>query len=532
MPDYSSRKASAFPVLDIFAGPGGLGEGFSSVNRSGNAPGFELKLSIEKDATAARTLFLRALFRLFAGKPPAEYYQYVRGQITRDEFLAAASVQPKIAGAMQEARQAELGKTPHEEIDRWISQRLGESTDWVLIGGPPCQAYSLAGRGRRSRETSEQFEGDERHLLYREYLRILAKFQPAVFVMENVKGILSSKLKGERIFERILADLRNPADGPAYHIRSLVVAAEPADLVPTDFIIRSEDYGIPQSRHRVILLGIRDDVYNDLDGAELASKAFVLRPAKQQVPLHSVISDLPRIRSALSREHDSPDRWASAVGDSARRLAGWSDADRIVIQAAMRSAATKAGRRQSPGAPYIEKASVAKRMPRELRRWLIDRRLKGSIQHESRSHMRSDLARYLFAAAFAKVKGRSPRISDFPTKLMPAHQNCATSSSIGSPVPFADRFRVQLAHEPSTTIVSHIAKDGHYYVHPDPSQCRSLTVREAARLQTFPDNYFFEGNRTQQYAQVGNAVPPLLARQIARIVLRILVRSRAARPRR
>ena len=131
--------------------------------------------------------------------------------------------------------------------------------------------------------------------------------------------------------------------------------------------------------------------------------------------------------------------------------------------------------------------------------------------------MRSDLQRYLFAAAFASVHGVAPKLENFPTELLPAHENATDNDA-----PFSDRFRVQLADRPSTTVVSHISKDGHYYIHPDASQCRSLSVREAARLQTFPDNYHFMGNRTQQYGQVGNAVPPYLARQLGEVVAEIM----------
>jgi DNA (cytosine-5)-methyltransferase 1 len=147
----------------------------------------------------------------------------------------------------------------------------------------------------------------------------------------------------------------------------------------------------------------------------------------------------------------------------------------------------------------------------------VDRRLGGVCNHETRGHIAEDLRRYFYAAVFAAVSNppRSPLLQDFPGSLLPDHKNVGEALKTTK---FNDRFRVQLADRPSTTVVSHISKDGHYYIHYDPSQCRSLTVREAARLQTFPDNYFFEGPRTEQYHQVGNAVPPLLARQIAEIV--------------
>jgi DNA (cytosine-5)-methyltransferase 1 len=133
--------------------------------------------------------------------------------------------------------------------------------------------------------------------------------------------------------------------------------------------------------------------------------------------------------------------------------------------------------------------------------------------------MRDDLHRYLFCACFGKIHGRSPKLKDFPADLRPDHQNVDRTS--GDAI-FEDRFRVQLPDRPSMTITSHISKDGHYFIHYDPVQCRSFTVREAGRIQTFPDDYFFEGNRTEQYHQIGNAVPPALASQIASIVAQLL----------
>ena len=226
------------------------------------------------------------------------------------------------------------------------------------------------------------------------------------------------------------------------------------------------------------------------------------------------LSGLPPLRGRLSQEDDSHASWRSALRTAPESLRLWRQPIRSVIESAMREAWSRSEGRASAGGRFDGRPIfIGSGMPRALRDWVHDARIGGVIQHQSRKHMRSDLHRYLFASCFAASQGYSPKIRLFPPKLLPLHSNMGADE-----IPFVDRFRVQVAGEPSTTVVSHIAKDGHYYIHPDPSQCRSLTVREAARLQTFPDNYFFEGTRTQQYSQVGNAVPPWLARQIGEVV--------------
>ena len=141
----------------------------------------------------------------------------------------------------------------------------------------------------------------------------------------------------------------------------------------------------------------------------------------------------------------------------------------------------------------------------------------GLANHFSRKHMLSDLMRYFHAAVWSDIENESPKGEDgFPLpSLTPDHKNWSSGK-------FNDRFRCQSWDRPSTTIVSHISKDGHYFIHPDPAQCRSLSVREAALLQTFPADYIFEGPQTAQFHQVGNAVPVELAGQIARLVEQVL----------
>ena len=493
------------PVIDLFAGPGGLGEGFSVFAQN---PGFKIALSVEKELFAHQTLQLRAFFRQFPkGQAPDEYYDFLRGQISKQTLFKKFPKQ--FNQASLEAMYDELGGKNQTEIDNRIAKILKGTKTWILIGGPPCQAYSLVGRSRN--KGNENYEQDPRHILYREYLRVIEYFRPPLFIMENVKGILSSKLNGTHIIHRIIKDLK----AHNYNIYSFVRPSS-TDLFneceqnPASYVIQCEKYRIPQARHRLILLGIR----RDCNGVQIKSLQ-----SHKAVKIRSVLDDLPKVRSGLSK-NDSKEVWYNAV--TGIEGASWLE-DRKVSDELRDKILNKIAYVTKPqkdrGSEFIE----SDKLPIELEDWFYDPRIGGVCNHTTRGHIEMDLHRYFFASCFAEVENRSPVLADFPEKLLPKHKNAKAAIADGSL--FSDRFRVQLADRPSTTVTSHISKDGHYYIHYDPTQCRSLTVREAARLQTFPDNYFFCGPRTAQYQQVGNAVPPYLAYQIADIVWDILKQS-------
>ena len=243
------------PVIDLFAGPGGLGEGFSRFEIKNNSP-FQIKLSVEKDKYAHKTLELRSFFHQFKNNNyeiPNEYYSFLRGELTRDQLFNMFP--DKSETAVQTSWCTELGKIKEYKVDKRIKKALNGRKDWILIGGPPCQAYSLAGRSR----VGGIDEKDHRVYLYKEYLRIIAYHKPAVFVMENVKGLLSAEINGERIFDKIKRDLANPENifpkskSPEYRIYSLVKKpeGENSDGQPIyrsnhDFLIKIEKLGIPE----------------------------------------------------------------------------------------------------------------------------------------------------------------------------------------------------------------------------------------------------------------------------------------------
>lgn len=506
-------------IIDLFAGPGGLGEGFSSL-QDGRA--FRIAVSAEMESSAHKTLTLRAFFRGAFREGDSEAIDTYYAYCNQAGALHPSASHPLLwAAAMDEAQQLTLGDTKaNEKLDKILRTKQLKNDNTVLIGGPPCQAYSLVGRSRNLGKKDYVAENDHRHFLYQEYLRILAKVEPAVFVMENVKGILSSKINGHLVFHDILRDLSAPGvatgkkSSARYTIYSMSTQTRYAsgmdisEINPADFVVRAEEYGIPQARHRVILLGIRNDFLPST------------HPLLTRQPMRSVgfaLKDLPALRSRLSTD-DSPEGWHHTVVELGRKL--------IVDAGSKHHVLTDSLARNlkliRPGLP-----TGADRLPRkqpadssdEYLRWVRKDRMNVWLHHDARSHMASDLGRYFYSATFAQHFGRSPKgAAEFNLSgLAPAHANWATGK-------FADRFRTQRKNSPSATVTSHISKDGHYFIHYDASQCRSLTVREAARLQTFPDNYYFEGNRTQKYHQVGNAVPPLLAKEIAALVHGIFTR--------
>jgi DNA (cytosine-5)-methyltransferase 1 len=488
---------SGYQVVDLFAGPGGLAEGFSAASIDLVCQPFKIALSVECDDAAHATLTLRTFLRQFPAGFPPEYYQFLNEGLNEPDWQSIYPNEWK--QACSEALKLRLGEA---ESDVLLDERLEalreQCGDRIIVtGGPPCQAYSLIGRVRNAKVVGYSAEKDERYRLYKEYVRILGALKPAAFVMENVKGLLSAKLGSERVVDLILSQLRHPVDGTHYTLLAIQLDDLPpkTDLLPSDFVVRSELHGVPQARHRIIIIGLRQDIAKRVLATGQAT--LQLKRCERPSTVNDAIGGMPQLRSGVSKGLDTNENWFNHVITDNPGLNG-----RFLPPANLkRKAVTPNG--------------VGNDCPAALSEWLRDPMLMVVPNNETRSHIANDLKRYRFAALFACQYHRSPKASDFPAALAPAHANWASGA-------FSDRFRVQIADAPATTITSHIAKDGHYFIHPDPSQCRSLTVREAARLQTFPDNYYFKGNRTQQYTQVGNAVPPFLAKQIGEILAKLL----------
>ena len=405
--------------LDLFAGGGGLSEGFIQT-------GFEPVAHVEGERSACFTLRTRMAYHWLKEHDKLEMYaSYLNGSLSRRQFYQEVPKQVE-----ESVIQAEICQETLPAIFGKVDALLGNRKLDLIVGGPPCQAYSLVGRSR----DSLGMKCDERNYLYRHYAQFLGKYKPSYFVFENVVGLLSaSDSDGRSHFETMCRLFSEHG----YEIEHRILAAN--------------DYGVLQRRKRVFLVG------------HLGKSAdFYPEPQKwnAQARVGEIFSDLPAI--------------SAGAGDPG-----------------------PCNIKPRPGA-WAQEAGVRS----------IDMPV---TWHQARPHSSQDLEIYRIAVDLWNSKKARLKYNDLPEHLK-THRNRNS---------FCDRFKVVVSDLPySHTVVAHIAKDGHYYIHPDIAQNRSITPREAARLQTFPDDYYFESvsgvpRRTPVFRQVGNAVPVLLARKIA-----------------
>jgi DNA (cytosine-5)-methyltransferase 1 len=413
-----------FSILDLFSGAGGLSEGFFREN-------FTFTCHIEKDAYASQTLETRAYFYELKkiGKEEV-FFDYFSGKTTRAEFLndSIESLGYKLNSVIGK----EINGNSEKELIKIAKKRnennQSEKID-VIIGGPPCQAYSIIGRSR----DPNRMKDDPRNFLYLHYLKFLKKFKPDIFVFENVPGIQSA---GNGSY---LNQFKRNAEKIGYSI-------------DCDHILNAADFLVLQNRKRIFIMGWKKE-YN-INYPEFSS-------IEHDFQVNDLLIDLPVLEPGDGS--DFPQEYGTSPSE------------------------------------YLLKTGI--RQEDDILR-----------HHFARPNNPRDREIYRLAIQ-SKNNGHRIKYHEFPESLK-THKKQHI---------FKDRFKVIGGSEKFChSIVAHISKDGHYFIHPDIEQARSITVREAARIQSFPDNYLFEGPRTQKFVQIGNAVPPLMANCIAKKVSQML----------
>jgi DNA (cytosine-5)-methyltransferase 1 len=405
--------------IDLFSGAGGLSEGFIRA-------GFNPVAHVEIEKAACNTLTTRTAYHYLKKSGNFQpYIDYIQNKITRAELY---SLIPK--NQKESVINMSIGSKNNLIIfDKIDSLKGGKPID-LIIGGPPCQAYSVVGRSR----DENRMQGDSRNYLFKEYARFLEYYQPKYFVFENVIGLLSAKTKNGDSYLQMMLDL---FEDKGYYTEYKVLEAK--------------NFGVLQNRKRVILIGKKN-----------GEKGFYpeFEKVETNVTVSEIFMDLPELKAGTGNFYKT--KYKSYSGN-------------YLFQSQIRNG------------------------------------LDFTTQHIARPHTEQDKGIYKLAVEKWENGQQRLNYNDIPGKWQ-THKNKKS---------FVDRFKVVAGDLPhSQTVVAHICKDGHYYIHPDINQNRSLTPREAARLQTFPDDFYFEGvsekpSRTAAFKQIGNAVPPLMAESIA-----------------
>ena len=397
--------------IDLFAGAGGLSEGFIKA-------GFSPIAHVEMNKDASDTLRTRTAFHyLKENNRIDEYYDYLKGKITRKDLWDKLP-EELFNSVFNTEISSDTIPFLFDKIDELVG---GKSVD-LVIGGPPCQAYSIAGRARDPKGMTD----DPRNHLYKYYIQFLERYKPKMFVFENVPGILSAN-NGE-------------------YLKMIFDAVREVGYDLNYQVLNAKNFNVLQDRKRVIIIGwIKDLKLNYPD--------FVPNEPKYTI-LKDLFSDLPKLNNGEG--HLGIVQYSSTTSD------------------------------------YLKETEI---------RNGID----FTTQHIARPNNENDLEIYRIAVEQWVNENKRLNYAKLPQRLI-KHSNTKS---------FSNRFQVVNHEGLSHTVVAHIAMDGHYYIHPDIHQNRSITVREAARIQSFPDDYYFESSRTAAFKQIGNAVPVLMAKGIA-----------------
>ncbi|MBU3188330.1 DNA cytosine methyltransferase [Clostridium bowmanii] len=437
-------------VIDLFSGAGGLTEGFYK-------EGYEVVAHVEKEKWACETLKTRICFYYLLQKNDLELYKkYLMSGCDYKKINEAREIIYNKYPELKEKVELEVlnktfgnskneqGVTSTQEIIKLIQKAMNYNNKTevdVIIGGPPCQAYSVIGRARMGESVGQ----DKRNYLFYYYKNIVDYFKPKIFIFENVPGILTAK--NGQIFNSI----KDYFEKIGYTLKSGLNEKH------KDNILNAADFGVYQNRKRMILFGVRNDLKSEYLNFDNCINTFNEEKVTK-----------------------------NAIGDLLKLQPGEGDENKLQ--------------------PYGFNVELSEF---EL---LMRENSSGIINHQARNI--KDFDRKTYGDAIIKSNnGEKFYYSDLP-ELRRTHKNVES---------FLDRFKVHGWNKTPHTIVAHISKDGHYNIHPDINQCRSLTVREAARIQSFPDNFKFEGPRTWQYVQVGNAVPPLMAQAIAKSIKKLFI---------